>query len=82
MRILTAGLYLSLAALLGSCDQQPAPTESELRAGLECFEGHRASLPPGAQYEGIERGDDDRLMIKVMNGVEVVTLECEQSDLP
>jgi hypothetical protein len=44
--------------------------------GLECFESHRALLPPGAQYEGIEKLAENRLTIKIMNGVEVVTLDC------
>ena len=44
--------------------------------GLECFENHRASLAPGAQYEGIEKRAGDRLTIRIMNGVEVVTLDC------
>jgi hypothetical protein len=44
--------------------------------GFECFESHRASLPPGAQYEGIEKLAENTLTIKIMNGVDVVTLDC------
>jgi hypothetical protein len=47
------------------------------RLGLECFESRRASLPPGTQYEGIEKLAENRLTIKVMNGVAVETLACE-----
>ena len=42
--------------------------------GLECFESHR--LPPGTQYEGIEKLADNTLTIRIMNGVDVVTLDC------
>jgi hypothetical protein len=45
--------------------------------GLECFESHRASLTLGAQYEGIEKLAEGVLTIRIMNGVEVVTMDCE-----
>ena len=44
--------------------------------GVDCFESHRASLPPGTQYEGIEKIVGNRLMIRIMNGVQVETLDC------
>jgi hypothetical protein len=44
--------------------------------GLGCFDGHRASLPSEPQYEGIEELVVNRLTIRIMNGVVVVTLEC------
>jgi hypothetical protein len=46
------------------------------RLGQDCLELHRASLPPGTQFEGIESASDDRLTIRVMTGVEVTTLSC------
>ena len=77
MRTLAATLYIGLATFLFSCDQPPAITEEDLKLGLECFENHRASLPPGTQYEGVAKRSADRLTIKVMNGVEVVTMDCK-----
>ncbi len=76
MRILTTIGYLALTALLFACDQQHSASDVDPMLGLECFKSHRASLTPGAQYEGIEKFAEDRLTIKIMNGVEVVTLEC------
>ena len=76
MRILTAIVYLAVTALLLSCDQQHSASDIDPKLGLECFESHRASLPPGTQYEGIEKLAEDRLTVRIMNGVEVVTLEC------
>ena len=74
MRILTAIMYFTLTALLSSCDQRHSATDVDPVLGLECFESHR--LPPGTQYEGIEKLADDRLTIRIMNGVDVVTLDC------
>ena len=74
MRIITAIVYLALTALLLSCDQQHSVSDVDPRLGLECFESHR--LPPGTQYEGIEKLAEDGLTIRIMNGVEVVTLDC------
>ena len=76
MRILTAIVYLAVTALLLSCDQQHSASDIDPKLGLECFESHRASLPPGTQYEGIEKLVEGVLTIKIMNGVEVVTLDC------
>ena len=76
MRILTAILYLAITALLLSCDQQHSAPDIDPKLGLDCFESHRASLPPGTQYEGIEKLAENRLTVKIMNGVDVVTLEC------
>ena len=44
--------------------------------GLECFESQRASLPPGTQYEGIKKLAENRLTIRIMDGVEVVMVDC------
>ena len=77
MRILTTIFFLVLTAFLCSCDQQHAASDIDPRLGLECFESRRASLPPGSQYEGIEKLAENMLTIKVMNGVAVETLDCE-----
>ncbi len=77
MRILTAIIYLAVTALLFACDRQQSTSDVDPGLGLECFESHRASLPPGTQYEGIEKLAENRLTIRIMNGVDVVTLECE-----
>jgi hypothetical protein len=76
MRILTAIVYLALTAFLVSCDQQHSASDIDPSLGLECFESHRASLPPGTQYEGIQKLAENRLTIKIMNGVEVLTIDC------
>jgi hypothetical protein len=77
MRIFTVIVCLALAALLASCDQQQT-TSSGVDPGLgrDCFESQRASLPPGTQYEGIERVVDNRLTIKIMNGIDVEKIDC------
>ena len=76
MRALTTFVYLALAALLVSCDQQHTAPDIDPGLGLACFERHSASFPPGTQYEGIEKLAENRLTIRIMNGVEVVTLDC------
>jgi hypothetical protein len=76
MRILTAIVYLALTTFLVSCDQQHSASDIDPSLGLECFESHRASLPPGTQYEGIQKLAENRLTIKIMNGVEVLTIDC------
>ena len=74
MRILTLTVQLTLTALLCSCDQQNSVSDVDPMLGLECFNSHH--LPPGTQYEGIENLTENRLTIRIMNGVEVVTLDC------
>jgi len=74
MRILTVIAFLIPSALLISCDQQSSVSDVDPTLGLECFESHR--LPPGTQYEGIEKLSEGVLVIRIMNGVEVVTLDC------
>ena len=76
MRILATIIQLSLTTILFACDQQHSALDIDPKLGLECFESHRATLPPGTQYEGIEKLADNRLSIKIMDGVEVVTLDC------
>ena len=76
MQILTTIVQIALIALLLSCDQQNSASDVDPKLGLECFESHRASLPPGTQYEGIEKLAENRLTIKIMDGVEVMTIDC------
>ena len=76
MRILTTIVQLALTAFLFSCDQQNSTSDIDPKLGLECYESHRASLPPGTQYEGIEKLAENRLTIRIMDGVDVVTLGC------
>ena len=74
MRILTTIVFIAVTALLSACDQQHSASDVDPKLGLECFESHR--LPPGTQYEGIEKLAENVLTIRVMNGVEVVTFDC------
>jgi hypothetical protein len=69
---------ISVAAgvLLVACDQTPPAADIDPGLGLACFERQRPALPPGTQYEGIEDHSGDRLRIRIMNGVDVVTIEC------
>ena len=76
MRILTTIVSLALTAFLISCDQQHSSSDVDPKLGVECFESHRTSLQPGTQYEGIEKLADDRLTIRIMNGVELETMDC------
>ena len=76
MRTPTTIAYATLAVLLASCDQRHPAADVDPELGLACFESHRSSLPPGTQYEGIERLDDNRLTIRIMDGIAVVTLDC------
>ena len=77
MRILTTILFLVLTVFLCSCEQQQAAPDIDPRLGLECFESRRAALPPGTQYEGIEKLAGNVLTIQVMNGVALEMLDCE-----
>ena len=79
MRILTTTVFLAITVFLSSCDQQHSAPNVDPGLGLECFEIHHGSLPPGTQYEGIEKFAGNRLTIRIMNGIEVVTLDCEVS---
>ena len=76
MRSLTAIMSITLAALLAACDQRHPAADIDPELGLKCFESLRSSLPPGTQYEGIDKLDDNHITIKIMNGVEVVTMDC------
>ena len=76
MRIFNAIGYLALAALLSACDQRQAASDVDPMLGLECFETHRTSLPPGTQYEGIDQLAEDGITIRIMNGVDVTRVDC------
>ena len=54
-----------------------ATSDIDPMLGRECFESRRASLPAGTQYEGIESAAGNRITIRIMNGVDVTTLDCE-----
>lgn len=66
-----------LTALLAGCGQQNPAMDIDPQLGINCFESHRPSLPPGSQYEGIVALSDNRLSIRVMNGIDLVTLDCQ-----
>ena len=76
MRIIIAFTYLLVATLLLSCDQQQTALDIDPQLGRECFESQRASLPRGTQYEGIDSHAENRLTIRIMNGIDVTTIDC------
>ena len=76
MRIITVIVQLTLAALLVACEQQESASGIDPGLGRECFEKQRATLPPGTQYEGIDHATPKGLTIKIMNGVDVETIDC------
>ena len=76
MQTITAIVQLALLALLASCEQQEPAPDIDPMLGRGCFESKRASLPPGTQYEGIAKVSQNRLTIKIMNGVDVETIVC------
>ena len=79
MRSISAGLHAALAVFLCSCDQGQPVSGVDPQVGRGCFERHRASLSPGAQYEGMDRLVENRLTIRVMNGVDIVKVACTLS---
>ncbi|MGD8874016.1 MAG: hypothetical protein PVH38_02610 [Gammaproteobacteria bacterium] len=76
MRIITAIVYLALIGLLVSCEQQESTSDIDPMLGRDCFESQRTALPPGTQYEGIDHVARNRLTIKIMNGIDVETIDC------
>ena len=76
MGIHTAIVFTIVATLLVACEEQQPATAVDPVKGMECFDAYRASLPPGTQYEGIDKVTGDLITIKIMNGVDVVTMEC------
>ena len=76
MRILTAFAFLFVATFLLSCDQKQATSDIDPTLGRECFESMRVTLAPGTQYEGIADVTESRITIRIMNGVDVTTIDC------
>ena len=76
MQILVAIVFLAFSAILASCEQRSSQSDADPGLGFACFDKHSASLPPGTQYEGVEKLAEGELTIKVMNGVDVVMLVC------
>lgn len=74
MRRLVLLVQLVPLAFLVACDQQPAAPDIDPALGRACFESH--GLPPGTQYEGIEKHGGGKLTIRIMNGVDVSMLDC------
>ena len=72
LHLLSTGL---VGWLLLACSQQPEPPDLDPMLGRHCFASHQATLPPGSQYEGFEV-KDDQVLVKVMNGVTLVTVTC------
>ena len=69
-------VYVVLFGLsAGGCSRSPETPPADPRLGRECFELHRAALPPGSQYEGAETTNAG-IVVKVMDGVDLVSLEC------
>jgi hypothetical protein len=76
MRFIATVVCLVPVALLSSCDTGNKVSEADLALGAQCFERHRASLAPGTQYEGVEGVTDDQVSIRIMDGLNVVTIGC------
>ena len=77
MRIITAITYLPLTTLLIACGQQNAAPDIDPVVGRACFDQHQMSLQQGTQYEGIEKVTPGKVLIRIMDGVKVATIECE-----
>lgn len=77
MRLLNAIVYTVLPTLLIACEQQAMDSGTDPGLGRECFEYQRSSLPPGTQYEGIAEATGNRITIRIMDGVDVTTVDCE-----
>lgn len=75
MRIITAATCMTLATLLIACEQNTPDIDPAV--GRACFDEHQFSLPEGTQYEGIEKLTTEKVMIRIMDGVKVATIECE-----
>ena len=76
LRMTTTILYVTLATLLIACERQESTTAIDPETGYQCFESRRAALPPGTQYEGIDKANGEHITIRIMNGVDVTTIEC------
>ncbi len=62
--------------MLSSCETGNKVSDADLALGAECFERHRATLTPGTQYEGVEGVADNQITIRIMDGLDVVTIDC------
>jgi hypothetical protein len=69
-------LLFPALTILSACGPPAEPAIDHI-TGRECFELHLDRLPPGAQYEGVASGDETRFEVRVMDGVKLVTVQCE-----
>ena len=76
MWFLRAIACVAVTAFIASCNQGRPVSDVDPKLGRECFERHRSSLPPGTQYEGVDMISENRLTIRVMNGVDLVKVHC------
>lgn len=75
-RLISLTPFVLAVPVLSACTRQDPAIDVDPQVGRACFERHLASLPPGAQYEGIERAIAGRLSIRVMTGLDLKTLGC------
>lgn len=61
---------------LAACGPTSEPSIDRV-TGRECFELHLEHLPPGSQYEGVASADGARFKVRVMDGVDLIDVECE-----
>ncbi|MDJ0807807.1 MAG: hypothetical protein QNJ78_13365 [Gammaproteobacteria bacterium] len=82
MYLRTTAFILSFTStvILTACGQQEVTPDVDPQLGRDCFQSKLSSLPPGSQYEGIEGKDGNQLIIKVMDGTGVITVECILAD--
>lgn len=79
MRFIATVVCLVPVALLSSCDTGNRVSDADLALGAECFERHRAALAPGTQYEGVEGVADSQITIRIMDGLDVVSIDCPRN---
>jgi hypothetical protein len=77
MRVLTTVVYTVITTLLIACEQKTMDSTIDPDLGRECFEFQRSTLPPGTQYEGIAGATGNRITIRIMDGVDLTTVDCE-----
>ena len=80
LRNTTILFAITTSAFITACGQQEVTPDVDPQLGRNCFQRKLPSLPPGSQYEGIEGKDGNRLIIKVMDGTGVITVECALAD--
>jgi hypothetical protein len=76
MRILAEIIQLPLTVLFVSCDQQHTPQMSIRSLDLNAFRVTVHYPHRGLQYECIENFAEKGITIRIMTGVDVVTLDC------